>query len=150
MDLGRRSFTNWLLGTSFGALAASIVYPVVRFLSPPRVAEASTNEVEVGLANDPELLENGFMIRPFGADPVIVVRVADNDFRAFSAVCTHLDCIVSYRKDRELMWCYCHDGSFDLTGRNVGGPPPRPLQAYSVHLVSRGQGQPQTLVVRRS
>jgi len=150
IDKGRRRFTNWFLSTSFGALAASIVYPMARFISPPRVAEAATNEVEVGFTNDPELVANGFKIVPFGADPVIVVRVAEDEFRAFNAVCTHLDCIVSYRPDRELLWCYCHDGIYDLGGRNVGGPPPKPLLAYEVHLVSKGEGQPPTLVIRKS
>ena len=148
--MDRRRFTNWFLGTSVGALLASIAYPVLRFLSPPHVAEAATNEVEVGPTNDPELLENGFKIVPFGADPVIVVRVADDDFRAFHAVCTHLDCIVSYRRDRELLWCYCHEGAFDLAGRNVGGPPPHPLQSLEVHRVAKSPGRVPVLVIRRT
>lgn len=148
--MDRRSFTNWFLGSSVGALLTSIAYPILRFLSPPHVAEAATNEVEVGLVNDPELLENGFKVVPFGADPVIVVRVAEGDYRAFHAVCTHLDCIVSYRPDRELLWCYCHEGMFDLEGRNVGGPPPRPLESFQIHQVRKSPDQQPTLVVRRA
>ena len=37
----RRSFINWLLGSSFGALCVAVLYPVARFLSPPEVPEAS-------------------------------------------------------------------------------------------------------------
>lgn len=147
---GRRRFINWLLGTSVGGLAASVLYPVGRFLSPPEVPEATTNEVEVGAANDPDFIEKGFKIVRFGAEPVIVVRVAEEDFRAFAATCTHLDCIVEYRQDRELIWCWCHNGIYDLRGRNIGGPPPRPLEPYTVHLVEKGAGMPKTLVVSRT
>ena len=148
-DRGRRRLVNWFLGTSLGALFASIVYPVLRYLSPPRIPEASTRQVDAGFVNDPELLDQGFKILRFGNQPVILIRVSETDFRAFSAVCTHLDCIVTYRKDRQLIWCYCHNGVYDLTGKNIAGPPPRPLTPYQVHLVRGAGGQPDSLVVQR-
>lgn len=134
----RRRFISWFFGTSFGALIASVVYPIVRYVSPPRVAEPSTAQVEAGITSDPELLQKGFKIVRFGAEPVIVVRVAETDFRAFSATCTHLDCIVGYQKPENRIWCNCHGGEYDLTGRNVAGPPPRPLTAFKVNLVPKG------------
>ena len=146
---GRRSFLNWFLGTTLGALAGSILYPVFRFLSPPQVAEAATNEVDAGPVNDPAFLERGFKIVQFGGEPVIVVRAGDEDYRAFTATCTHLACIVEYRPDKSLLWCNCHNGTFDLQGRNVSGPPPRPLTAFAVHRVP-GTGGVDRLVVARS
>lgn len=146
---GRRSFLNWFLGTTVGALAGSILYPVFRFLSPPQVPEAATHEVEAGAADDPELLERGFRIIRFGVEPVILIRAGDGDLRAFSATCTHLDCIVEYRRDRGLIWCNCHNGQFDLTGQVVGGPPPRPLRPYRVHVVEGDQGAAATLVIEK-
>lgn len=148
--MGRRSFLNWFLGTSLGALTASILYPVVSFLSPPRVPEAATHEVEAGFANDPELLDQGFKIVRFGAEPVILIRAGEGDFRAFSATCTHLDCIVEYQQDRRRIWCNCHSGQYDLNGRNVAGPPPRPLQPYTVHRVADAAGGAEKIVISRS
>jgi Rieske Fe-S protein len=148
--VGRRRLLSWFLGTAAGALAAAVLYPVARFLSPPRIPESTTAEVEAGPANDPELVAKGFKIVRFGAEPVIVLRVSDTDFRAFSATCTHLDCIVEYRRDKQLIWCNCHNGQYDLTGRNVAGPPPRPLTAYRVHLVAKGGGAVPTLVVQKA
>jgi cytochrome b6-f complex iron-sulfur subunit len=145
----RRSFLNWLLGGSAAGLFASVVYPVARFVSPPDVPEAATNQIEAGSTSDPELVENGFKIVRFGSDPVIVVRVSDTEYRAFAATCTHLDCIVEYRQDKRLLWCWCHNGAYDLQGRNVAGPPPRPLEAYQVNLVEK-TGQPATIVVTRA
>jgi cytochrome b6-f complex iron-sulfur subunit len=147
---GRRRFINWFLGTSVGALAASIVFPILRFLSPPEVAEAATAEVEAGAVNDPDYLDKGFKIVPFGTEPVIVIRVSDTDFRALGATCTHLDCIVEYRPELQIIWCNCHNGRYDLTGRNIGGPPPKPLPPYAVHIVQRRPGQPGTVVVSKA
>jgi Rieske Fe-S protein len=146
----RRRFLNWLLGTSFGALAASILYPVARFLDPPDVPEATTNQVEAGPTNDPVLLERGFKIVRFGNDPVILLRVADDDFRAYAATCTHLDCIVEYQPDQQRIWCNCHNGAYDLSGRQTAGPPPRPLERFKVDLVRRDPLQPATIVVSRA
>ncbi len=149
-QVDRRGFINWFLGTSFGALAASVLFPVVRFLSPPELPEATTNQVEAGPANEEIFLANGFKIVRFGQDPVIVVRVAEGEFRAFSATCTHLDCIVTYQQDRSRIFCNCHNGVYDLNGRNVAGPPPRPLEAFQVNLVPQGRGQAPLVVVSRA
>jgi Rieske Fe-S protein len=43
-----------------------------------------------------------------------------------------LSCTVRYKEDLGMLWCPCHDGRFDLTGKNVGGPPPRPLPEHTV------------------
>ena len=149
-DGGRRRFLNWLLGTSAWAVLASAVYPILRFMNPPEVPEAATSRVEAGPVNDPDLLDNGFKIVRFGSEPVILIKIGEDDYRAFSATCTHLDCIVEYRPDKRLVWCNCHNGSYDLTGKNVGGPPPRPLEPFDVRKVSRGKGQPAMLVVSRA
>jgi cytochrome b6-f complex iron-sulfur subunit len=144
----RRRLLNWFVGTSFGALLASIVYPIVRYITPPRISEASTNEVEAGPVSDLAFREKGFKIVRFGADPVIVIRTGEEKFVAYSATCTHLDCIVGFQKDRNRIWCNCHGGSYDLQGRNVGGPPPKPLTPYKVNVVASASG-PSTVVVSK-
>ena len=149
-DPRRRRALNWFLGSSVGALATSIVYPVLRFISPPIVPEAATDQVEAGATDDPELVEKGFKILRFGAEPVILVRVSETDYRAFTATCTHLDCVVEFHKAEQVIWCNCHNGQYDLNGRNVAGPPPRPLTPLRVHVVARGAGQAGSLVVSRS
>jgi cytochrome b6-f complex iron-sulfur subunit len=145
----RRRFVNWFVGTSFGALLASVVYPVFRFVSPPRIPEAVTNSVDAGSANDPVLLDKGFKIVRFGAEPVLLVRLSDSEFRAFSATCTHLDCIVGFQKDQNRIYCNCHGGTYDLNGRNVAGPPPRPLTAFKVNLAAKRAGEPAAIVISK-
>lgn len=148
---GRRRFVDWFMRSSMGGLLTAMAYPILRFLSPPHVPEAATTQLEAGPANDPELLARGFRILRFGAEPVILIRVADGDFRAFAATCTHLACIVEFRKPQSDLHCNCHDGCFDLTGRNVSGPPPRPLTPLVVHVLpSKGEGQAPMLIVSRA
>jgi cytochrome b6-f complex iron-sulfur subunit len=121
-----------LLGIWGVGVVASVVYPILRFLSPPEVAEDSTQEVSAGKASS--LLPNSGRVVPFGAEPAIVIRLAGGELRAFTAVCTHLSCTVQYRDDLHQIWCACHNGHYDLTGRNVSGPPPRPLTSYVVNV----------------
>ncbi len=147
---GRRAFLNWFFGTALGGLLVMIAYPIVRFISPPRIPEATTNQVEAGREDDPELREKGFKIIQFGLEPVILIEVAARDFRAFSATCTHLDCIVEFQKQKKRIYCNCHAGVYDLSGRNVAGPPPRPLTPYRVDLVENTPGQPATIVVSKA
>jgi Rieske Fe-S protein len=126
----RRSFLDWLLGTTLGAVAIAILYPVMRYVTPPRVAEAPTSQVLAGKLS--ELPPNAGKVFRFGSRPGIVIRSASGDIRAFSAVCTHLACTVQYRSDFQHVWCACHNGHYDLNGVNIAGPPPRPLERYQV------------------
>lgn len=146
----RRRFLSWFLGTSLGALTVAVLYPVIRYLTPPETVEAAGAQVEAGLTNDPAFVSKGFAITRLGGDPVIVIRAGEDDFRALAATCTHLACIVEYRKDRNLIWCNCHDGRFNLNGQVVGGPPPRPLEVYAVNLVPTDTPGVHKVVVSRA
>jgi len=130
--VSRRSVLNWLLGTSIGATLAAALYPVFRFVIPPEVAEAPVNRVLAGKLS--EIPANSGKIFRFGSKPGILVRTANGEIRAFSAVCTHLNCTVQYRPDFQHIWCACHNGHYDLQGKNIAGPPPRPLDAYKVDI----------------
>jgi cytochrome b6-f complex iron-sulfur subunit len=127
----RRSFLDYLLGTSVFATLAAIVYPIVRFMSPPQIVESAENSVVAAKVS--EVPVNSGKIFKFGNKPGILVHTATGEFKAFSAVCTHLECIVQYKSDTKQIWCACHNGQYNLSGKNVGGPPPRPLEEYKVN-----------------
>lgn len=128
----RRRFVNWLLGTSVAAILISVLYPIIRYLIPPAAAESSAASVSLPISAA-DLTPNSGKIFKFGSQPGIVVRTPGGELRAFSAVCTHLACTVQYRADISHIWCACHNGHFDLNGANVGGPPPRPLDRFTVN-----------------
>ncbi len=127
----RRRFLNWMLGTGVGALSASVLYPVIRFLVPPEVEESDESQVTLPLSPR-EIPRNSGQIFRFGSRPGLIIRTPQGELKAFDGMCTHLDCIVQYREDISHIWCACHNGHYDLNGTNIQGPPPRPLQEYSV------------------
>ena len=132
MPQGRRNIIFWILGGGFIGSLASFLYPVIRFLNPPPVTEAAVNEVTDGKVQSLSP-DSGKIVR-FGTQPVLLIRMTETDWRAFSAVCTHLGCIVQYDARRRVIWCACHNGTYDLNGKVISGPPPKPLQEYAVHV----------------
>ena len=138
----RRRWISLLLGSGVLASIASFVYPAIRYMIPPPVGESTSRSVVA--ANINELKNNSGKIFKFGSKPALLVRMVDGEYRAFTAVCTHLNCTVQYRDDLHQIWCACHNGFYDLAGRTVSGPPPRPLETFQVNV------QGEDIVVTRS
>ena len=128
----RRSFLDLLLGSSAVATLGAIFYPIIKFMTPPQIVEAQANSVAVG--KNADFATNSGKIFKFGSKPGIIIRTETGDLKAFSASCTHLSCIVQYDPASKQIVCACHNGKYDLTGKNVAGPPPRPLEAYVVNV----------------
>lgn len=126
----KRDFLKYALGGSLFAWLSAVLYPVLAYMKPPKQGEVLVSSVNAGkLADLPN--DTGRIVK-FGTKPVILVRTADGELRAFDATCTHLDCTVQYRGDMGVIWCACHNGKYDMNGRNIAGPPPKPLEAYRV------------------
>ena len=124
----RRHFIDLLLGLSVLGWVASIAYPIVRYLKPlPQTGASGPTRLTRDEAS--KLEQNKFVIVPVSGQRVIVVQTQDQLF-AFSAKCTHEGCTVTYLPAQSGLWCPCHDGRFDLSGRVVSGPPPRALTKY--------------------
>jgi cytochrome b6-f complex iron-sulfur subunit len=128
----RRRFVEVLLGAGFLATAAAFIYPVLRYLVPPKASDLGSDAVVAGRIG--ELKPNSGKIFRFGSRPGLLVRTAAGEYRAMSATCTHLSCTVQYRDDLREVWCACHNGKYNLDGRNIAGPPPRPLEAFDVQV----------------
>ncbi len=128
----RRRLVKILLGGGLFASIVSFLYPVLRYLVPPAVADLGGDEVVA--AKTGELKPNSSKIFRFGNHPALLLLTAEGEYRALSATCTHLSCTVQYRTDLHQVWCACHNGLYDLNGRNVAGPPPRPLDVFQVHV----------------
>lgn len=131
-EITRRSFVDYFLGGGVMALLGSVFFPVLKYVMPPAIPQAVQNDVVAGKVG--ELAPNAAKIFRFGNKPGILVCTPEGEYRAFSAVCTHLQCTVQYRQDFKHIWCACHNAHFDLNGRNIEGPPPRPLEEYRVEV----------------
>ena len=127
----RRSLLDALLGCGFASTLAAIVYPVWRYLIPPPSSEPGTASVVAAQAA--QVKSNSGLVFKFGSKPALLVRTPEGELRAFSAVCTHLECTVQYKGDTGQIWCACHNGMYDLAGNVVSGPPPRALERLTVN-----------------
>ena len=126
----RRSFLDYLMGFGFVAWLAVVLYPIFEFFKVPKQTEAAPTSVLAGPTKD--FSANSGKVFRFGNEPAILIDTPSGELKAFTAVCTHLQCTVQYRPDMERIYCACHGGVYDLNGRNVSGPPPRPLEEYKV------------------
>ena len=120
----RRKFLLTSLGALGAAAAAAILYPLLRYLSPSKGADAS-KRVTLKLADIPEGEAKYF--EQNGSSGVLV-RLKGGNLAVFSAVCTHLGCIVQWQKGQDQFLCPCHGGLFSKDGAVISGPPPKPLE----------------------
>ncbi|MCA9677557.1 MAG: ubiquinol-cytochrome c reductase iron-sulfur subunit [Kofleriaceae bacterium] len=133
VHVARRDFAKFLVLTS-GAFVAGQAWiaaqSLVRHRRPPpgRKLVASLDALPVGEAR--------MFTYPGDGDPCLLVRVATDRLVAYSQKCTHLSCAVVPDVPHGRILCPCHDGVFDLaTGRNLAGPPPRPLPRIELEVV---------------
>ena len=124
----RRHFIDLLLSATVLGWVATIVYPIVRYLKPlPQTG--TTGPTRLTRDEAAKLEEKRFVIVPVSGKRVIVLQSEDQLY-AFSAKCTHEGCTVTFLPGQSVVWCPCHDGRFDLTGRVLSGPPPQPLAKF--------------------
>ncbi len=90
-------------------------------------------------------LETGQCFRfRWGGVPGIALLAQDGQLRVYKGVCTHADCNVAWRSRTNDFFCACHEGRYDEYGKNIEGPPPRPLRRLFVEL----EGSPETKITK--
>jgi cytochrome b6-f complex iron-sulfur subunit len=130
--VGRRNFLTRVLAGWSVLLMAPPLYAIYQYLMPPKIRERISETILAGKAAD--LAPNTAKIIRFNKKAVVVVRTESNSYRAFSAACTHLGCIVEYSPEQRQFNCHCHGSVFNLDGKNVSGPAPRPLDPLRVEV----------------
>jgi len=120
--------------------AGALGYPVYRYLASPAEMAADEAAVTEVTLKDANTLEPGTALMfKFGSSPALLIHGLDQSWVAFSAVCTHLGCTVEFQPAQNRIHCACHGGVYDPhTGKNVSGPPPRPLTPYKVLVAANG------------
>ena len=127
--VSRRDFIGWILRGGIFATLAGMVLPALEYLWPVMGHGPSVEMEEVGPADAIPVWGSKKVI--VGGSALLLLRTP-SEFKAFSAICTHLGCIVEWDGKKKEIVCPCHAGVFDSEGRNVAGPPPRPLPYYPV------------------
>ncbi len=124
----RRGFLDRVIALGSMITGAAMVIPGVLYLWPA-ARGGGPQKVEVEGASD--LAIGQAKVIMLSGLAVVVVRQRSG-FRAFSAVCTHLGCLVRWDSSRNEFLCPCHAATFDKNGAVVSGPPPAPLPELSV------------------
>ena len=127
----RRDFLTSLLGVWGVLTLIPVVNVVLRFVTPLKASVSLKQSLRV--ASSDEIAPNTAKIVRFNKDPVIIVHTGSGQFKAFFARCTHLGCVVKYEPEGTPHFhCNCHGSEFDMTGKNISGPAPRPLVPLKV------------------
>jgi cytochrome b6-f complex iron-sulfur subunit len=127
----RRRFLRWLGGLTVVSTVAMVVTPVLGFLVPTRSGRAAAGG-KVLVATTADIPPGGGKVVAMGSTPAIVVNT-EQGVRAYSAICTHLGCVVAWNDLIGAIQCPCHDGRFNpASGAVISGPPPAPLPPLNV------------------
>ena len=95
--------------------------------------EAAAPDAGSELATTSEVPVGGGLI--LAEQKIVITQPTEGDFKAFTAVCTHQQCVVA--EVQETINCSCHQSKFSIEdGSVVGGPAPSPLAEQE--LVVRG------------
>lgn len=132
--IGRSTFMKGVLGTAAVAWGGATLYPVFSYLKPkPGEEDEKTQVSSLEVCKTKDLPPGTGKNFRFGSTPALIVHTKDGEMHAFKAICTHLGCTVQYQKEKDDIYCACHGGQYDAhTGKNIAGPPPKPLTALKV------------------
>ena len=131
VDFERRSFLHKVVGGVGAVVAATTLYPIVKYIIPPAKTVKTVSEVKAGKAS--EVPDGTGKIYQFNEDKVIVVNQGGT-LTAISAVCTHLGCLVHWDKAADQIACPCHGAKYKRTGEIISGPQPKPLKLYKAKI----------------
>jgi cytochrome b6-f complex iron-sulfur subunit len=120
----RRNFLAVCIGCVGTIVSGLVMYPLYRYLAPRKSAEQQRN---VTFAEG-EIPPGGAKFFEYHGTTGVIIRKNDGDLRAYSAVCTHLGCIVQWEMATQGFLCPCHAGRYTSDGNVVSGPPPKALE----------------------
>ena len=140
LPLDRRTFLSRLFWGLSSLLGALVGIPVIgAFLSPAfrpvekaqwvAVGNADAFGAEPALAHHLHPSHEGW-VNATAEMQVWAVRASEGTYRIFDNHCTHLGCPYHWDASQQRFVCPCHGGQFDITGKVLAGPPPRPLDYY--------------------
>lgn len=132
-DVSRRDFLSWILKGGIFITLGGMLAPALTYLLPVTQQGPVGGMVDVGGAEDIPVGAGKKII--LSGSAILLIRMTDG-YRAYSAICTHLGCLVDWDAQKREIVCPCHAGIFNDKGAVVSGPPPRPLPSYTVKVVN--------------
>jgi menaquinol-cytochrome c reductase iron-sulfur subunit len=135
----RRDFFTWILGVGSAAIGALLAVPGASYVLDPVLRTSGKKGRWIRVAELASLSKDQPVSTAVVGEQVdawtkssdvrlgtVWLRVVDNDkVVAYNAECPHLGCKVGYSAEKSCFGCPCHDSSFGLDGKVMGGPAPR-------------------------
>lgn len=131
-EVSRRDFLGWIIKGGIFATLGGMLLPALEYILPVVRRGPGSGAKDVGMVEDIPVWGSKKVI--LSGSALILIRTPQ-EVKAFSAICTHLGCIVDWDNKKKEILCPCHAGLFDIEGRVVSGPPPRPLPSHAVKIV---------------
>lgn len=144
-QITRRSFLQWGIFALGGVIAAVLGGSGLGYFISPAFKKRQEDWVDVGPVGDiahgvPKKIE--FVVRRRDAwvtterrSSTWILTSNGQDYIAFDPKCTHLGCPYSWNNEKRRFLCPCHTAVFDVDGKVISGPPPRPLDRYPTKVV---------------
>jgi cytochrome b6-f complex iron-sulfur subunit len=136
--MNRRDFLKKVIKAFFGLITAVVLSSLV-YIYPSKIRKRELKYIYI--MDEDELPRRGVKRVQFDVEldgRVLATRafIAINDYglTAFSSVCTHLGCMVSWDNNKKEFLCPCHGGKFDINGSVIAGPPPKPLTTLPLEI----------------
>jgi len=141
---GRRQILAAFVTAVTAGIGASLAAILGAFALKPSRAAASECWVHAGTLDDltanvpvPHVVSvprvDGWY-RERARQMVFLVWDGNQQVTALSATCSHLGCQVAWNGETKQFKCPCHGGVYDVSGRVVSGPPPRPLESVAAQV----------------
>jgi menaquinol-cytochrome c reductase iron-sulfur subunit len=136
-EISRRRFFIYVIAGISSAIGAAVATPLIGyFLSPAwkkekgftvPIVRASTIPIGVPtFVRFEERVPDAWVITTESKGAWVVTKDGQN-FVVFDPHCTHLNCPYYWDAAKQIFQCPCHNGQFDINGKVLAGPPPRPL-----------------------
>lgn len=145
INSGRRTFIKTAALTGVAAVVTGV--PLASYVIAPSLKKGTGQWIDFGPVEDldpggVEMLSYEFMVKDgwlvLPQRGFVWAKTEDGGkLRVFSSTCTHLACNVIWRQEEEVFVCPCHSGQFDANGKNIAGPPTKPL-AILEHKIEDG------------
>jgi Rieske Fe-S protein len=128
----RRTFLNTLLGGWLFAFLSGSIYALMKFAFPTFGKEPDF----VVLDTDDFIGIPANSVKPFawGGKVGLFFKKADGATTVLKGMCTHMDCNITYKEEERKFYCACHEGWYDEDGKNIKGPPPKPLEFFDMKI----------------
>lgn len=130
--MDRRNFLKKIIKAFFFSISVSLIF-ILSYIYPSKIKQKKL--FYIYLIEEEVLPKSGIKRFEYKYDlhektivSFVFLKKDGEELTAFSPLCTHLGCLVKWNNIEKEFVCVCHGGKFDMDGKVIAGPPPKPLE----------------------